>query len=114
MRHRLPIPPTYKQYEDLPAGHSRAANSARDDEICEGSRSTGQKLLARAFAIVLKGVLCCSKLDAALKYARAMRAQGCFVPPFAMTLLFKVAAEAERLVDIFQVCLTDACGRRWP
>ena len=52
-----------------------------------------------------KGLLRKSNLDVALKYTGVMRSQGFYVPPFAVSLLFKVAAEVDRAQVVVEACL---------
>ncbi len=52
-----------------------------------------------------KGLLRKSNLGVALKYTGVMHSQGFYVPPFAVSLLFKVAAEVDRVQALVEACL---------
>jgi len=104
----LGIPMTYQWYETLLGGHAFSGNADRVDEICEDIEKIGQKLTARGFALVIKGFLCRGMLDTASKHIQAMRQQGFYIPPFAVTLLFKTASEHNRVQEIFEVCCSES------
>jgi hypothetical protein len=46
-----------------------------------------------------------SNLGVALKYTGVMHSQGLYVPPCAVSLLFKVAAEVDRVQAVVEACL---------
>lgn len=97
----LKIPLNYQVYEALLGAHAAAGDVDRVAELISEVRSIGQKLTARGHALVVKGFLQLSLLDEAIAQAKAMRAQGFYVPPFALGQLFKVASKAGRCPEIF-------------
>lgn len=99
---RLGISSTYQVYEALLGGHAAAGNETRVLEIIAELHGMQQKLTARGHALVIKGFLLQGLLDPALRQVRALLGQGFYVPPFAVTLLMRVAAEAGRAAELFE------------
>jgi len=97
----LKIPSNYQVYEALLGGHAAAGDVGRVQALISELLNMGQKLTARGHALIIKGFLQRNLLDAALKQAQAMRAQGFYVPPFAMGQLFKVASQAGCCPEVF-------------
>ena len=57
------------------------------------------------FYSCFKGLLRKSNLDVALKYTGVMHGQGLYASPCAVSLLFKVAAEVDRVQAVVEGCL---------
>lgn len=107
LRNNLKISPNYQVYEALLCGYAAAGDVAKVRGLTSELHGMRQKLTARGHALIIKGFLQNSLLDPALDQAKAMRAQGFYVPPFALAQLFRVASQAKRCPEIFD-CLQEA------
>jgi len=97
----LNITLNYQVYEALLGGYAGAGNVDRVRSIVSDLYGMGQKLTARGHALIIKGFLQNNMLEPALQQAQAMRAQGFYIPPFAMGQLFKVASQNGCLPRVF-------------
>jgi len=97
----LKITLNYQVYESLLGGFAGAGNVDRVRSTMSELHEMGQKLTARGHALIIKGYLQNNMLEPALQQAQAMRAQGFYVPPFAMGQLFKVASQNQCLPRVF-------------
>ena len=87
------------------AARTFANNNKGVDEICEEIRAISQQSTEWALALITQGLCCCkSNVRGALRYTGAMHNQGVHVPPFAVSVLFKAAAEVNRVKDAFEAC----------
>lgn len=100
-RQKMRIDPTPQTYEVLLGGYASVGDEKRVQELCDEIRAANQKLTARGYSLTIKGFLKNSMGDAALQHVVAMRQAGFYVPPFAVTQLFRVACDTGRTVEIF-------------
>jgi len=98
----LQIGANFQVYESLMGGHAAAGDVDRVQAIISELHNMGQKLTARGHAFIIKGFLQRGMLEPALQQAQAMRAQGFFVPPFAMGHIFRVASQAGSCPQVFE------------
>ena len=76
------------------SGHAVAGQAEHVDAVLAENHAQGQKLTARGYSLIIKGVLCKGMLDSAVKHMEARRMQGFHVPPLAVALTLKVASHA--------------------
>jgi len=113
IRDRLSIRPSTQVVEALLGGLAAAgASPKRIAELCAEMQASKQRISPRGYSLVIKNFLKRGLVDAALSQMGAMRKEGYFVPPFAMTLLAQKAAEAGCLVEVLS--RSELCGVSLP
>lgn len=92
--------PSSLTYEALLGGHAAAGNEERVKEVLAEMRSSRVRVTPRGHALMIKGFLLCRRLDAALAQVDVMRKQGFFVPPFALSMMLKLARDQDRHSEV--------------
>jgi len=106
-RQKMRILPTPQTYEVLLGGYASVGDEKKVQKLCEEVHTANQKLTARGYSLIIKGFLKNNMADAALQHVVAMRQAGFYVPPFAVTQLFRVACDAGRTSEIFERANSD-------
>jgi len=105
---KLGVRPSYHVYEVLLGGYASAGNSAKVSEIL-GTLSEGHtRLTARSYSLIIKGYLKNGMVDKVLEQMRLMKLRNFYVPSFAVIQLFRIACEAGRAAEVFEVAKDQA------
>mmetsp|Transcript_115522 Transcript_115522/g.337956 ORF Transcript_115522/g.337956 Transcript_115522/m.337956 type:complete len:1040 (-) Transcript_115522:178-3297(-) len=101
----LEISPTYAMYETLLGGFAALGDEKKVKELLQELLSRSLKLTPRGFAVIIKGFLKNSMVDAVLEQLLSMKKHDFLIPSFAVAQFVRIASDAGRSLEIYDTLL---------
>jgi len=98
---KLGVQPNYNIYEALIHGYALDGNSEKVNNMFAILHEEFMRPTARCYSLIIKGYLKNSMIEPTLEQMRMMKQQGFYVPPFAITQVFRIACDTGRAVEVF-------------